>query len=258
LLVFPQLRSGAVTQLPLRRTESYRTPRNALSDGSTVAMTDGGFAQAAWNLKYSGLSANEAQALQDLFAAAMGRLNPFVFVDPTANLLLWSEDFSQAAWQKDPNISLTQVTDAFGGSAGVQLANNGGAAQGVQQTTNAPGSLQFCFSVYLRSAAPAEVNLTIGGTVAATAMTGSMWRRFSAVANGGAASQTEFGLSIPAATTIQVCGMQAEAQPSAGDYKSTTGSGGVYPNSRFDQDALDVVTTGPGVFDCSFRIVSQL
>jgi hypothetical protein len=258
LLVFPQLRSGALAQLPLRRTESYRTLQNTLPDGSSVLMTDGGFANVAWDLKFSGLSANEAQALQSLFESAAGRLNTFTFVDPSANLLLWSTDLTQAAWSKDPELALTAVTDAFGGGTGTQIANQGAAAQSTLQTTNAPPSLQYCISAYLRSESPVPVSLAIGGNVAATVVAGNTWQRYVGTSVGGTGQQVVFGLTIPAGMTAQVCGLQAEAQPAAGAYKSTTGQPGVYPNSRFDQDSMNLVASEAGVFACNLRIVSQL
>jgi hypothetical protein len=67
-----------------------------------------------------------------------------------------------------------------------------------------------------------------------------------------------FGLSISPGATVQVCGLQAEAQPGAGVYKSTTATGGVFPNSRFDQDSMDITATEAGLFACNVRIVTQL
>lgn len=258
MLVFPQLRSGALAQLPLQRTESYRTLQNILPDGSSVFMADGGFANIAWDLKFSGLSANEAQALQSLFESAAGRLKAFTFVDPSANLLLWSTDLTQAVWNKDPELALTTAADAFGGTTGTEIANQGPAAQSILQTTNAPPSLQYCISAYLRSESPVPVSLVIGGNVAATVITGNMWQRYLGASGGGTAQQVVFGLTIPAGMTAQVCGLQAEAQPAAGAYKSTTDRAGVYPNSRFDQDLLDLIAVENGAFACNVRIVSQL
>ena len=258
MLVFPQLRSGALAQLPWQRTESYRTLRNTLPDGSSVLMADSGFANVAWDLKFSGLSANEAQALQDLFESAVGRLNTFTFVDPSANVLLWTTDLTQAVWDKDPELALTAATDAFGGGTGTQIANQGAAAQSILQTTNAPPSLQYCLSAYLRSESPAAVSLVIGGNVATTVITGGTWQRYAGVSDGGTAQQVVFGLTIPGGTTIQVCGLQAEAQPAPGAYKSTTDRAGVYPNSRFDQDSMNMVASETSVFACNLRIVSQI
>jgi hypothetical protein len=258
LPTFPQLRSGAVAQLPLQRSETYRTLRNLLSDGRDVRMTDGGFATVGWTLKFSDLTADEAQALQSLFQSAGGRLATFTFVDPSANLLCWSDDLTNACWSKDPQLALSQVPDAFGGSVGTQIANSAAAAQTVSQSTNAPATLTYCFSMYLRSDTPAQVALTIGEVVVVTASLSGAWRRWQAAAVGGAGQQVVFGLSIPPGATVQVCGLQAEAQPAAGVYKSTTGIGGVFQNSRFDQDSMDVSATEAGFFACNVRIISRL
>lgn len=258
-LIFPQLQSGAVAQLPLARLESYRTLRNALSDGSVIQISDTGFEQAGWTLKYSELTADEVQALQSLFQSAEGRLNTFTFVDPSANLLSWSGQLTQAVWTVDPQLTLTSVGDAFGGTAGTQTANGSAAAQSISQTTNAPGALQYCFSAYLRTdMSAAEVTFEIGGAAVLTVSVSGTWQRWQAVATGGTGTQLVFGLAIAPGVTVQVCGLQVEAQPAAGVYKSTTATSGVFTSSRFDQDSMNVTATDAGLFTCSVRIVSQL
>jgi hypothetical protein len=258
-LIFPQLQSGAVAQLPLARLESYRTLRNALSDGSVIQISDTGFEEVGWTLKYSELNADEVQALQSLFQSAAGRLNTFTFVDPSANLLSWSDDLTQAVWTADPELALTSVGDAFGGTAGTQIANGSAAVQSISQTTNAPGALQYCFSAYLRTdMSAAEVTFEIGGTAVLTAAVTGTWQRRQAVATGGTGTQVVFGLALAPGVTVQVCGLQVEAQPAVGVYKSTTATSSVFTSSRFDQDSMNVTATDAGLFGCSVRIVSQL
>jgi hypothetical protein len=258
VLTFPQLRSGAVAQLPLQRAENYRTLKNALADGSVIQMSDASFARVGWTLKFTDLTADEVQALQSLFQSAAGRLNTFTFLDPSANLLTWSEDLTQPVWSVDPQLALTQVADAFGGTAGTQMANGASAVQSVSQTIDAPASLQYCFSAYLRSAVATQVIFEIGGNAVVTASVAGTWQRWEASFSGGTGTQVAFGLSIPGGATVQVCGLQAEAQPAAGVYKSTTDVGGVFPNSRFDQDSIGITVTDAGVFACNLRIVSQV
>ena len=259
VLIFPQLQSGAVAQLPLPRTENYRSLRNALSDGSAIQMSDASFAKTGWALKFTALTANEVQALQNLFQSAAGRLNTFTFVDPTANLLCWSEDLTQPVWNIDPQLVVMPVADAFGSMAGMQLANGSAAAQGISQTTNAPSMLEYCLSAYIRSDMPgAQVTFEIGRPPSLTVTASPSWQRWQAVSTGGAGPQVTFGISIAPGATVQVCGLQAEAQPAAGAYKSTTATSGVFQKSRFDQDSMNVTATEAGLFACSLRIVSQL
>jgi hypothetical protein len=103
----------------------------------------------------------------------------------------------------------------------------------------------------------AEVTFQIGGTAVLTGAVTGTWQRWQAVATGGTSTQVVFGLAIAPGVTVQVCGLQAEAQPAAGVYKSATATGGVF-TSRFDQDAMNVTATDAGLFGCSVRIVSQL
>jgi hypothetical protein len=221
-------------------------------------MSDNSFAKVGWILNYWDLTADEARALRSLFLSAEGRLTSFTFVDPTANLLCWSDDLTQAVWSRDPQLALTQVQDVFGRTAGTQIANGAATVQSVSQTTNAPATLQYCFSAYLRSDAPSQVSLEIDGAAVLVAEVSGTWRRWEATAvAGGMGQQVVFGLSIPTGATVQVCGFQAEAQPAAGAYKSTTDLGGVFPDSRFDQDSLDVTATEAGLFACNVRIVSR-
>ena len=53
------------------------------------------------------LSDEEAAALRAFFDAAEGTLNGFTFLDPAGNLLAWSDQLDNAAWQTDPLLSLT-------------------------------------------------------------------------------------------------------------------------------------------------------
>lgn len=258
MLIFPQLRSGAVAQLPLQRSENYRTLRNALPDGSAIQMADLSFAQVGWTLRFSDLTAAEVQALQTLFQSAEGRLNSFTFLDPSANLLCWSADLTQSVWSVDPQLALTGVQDAFGGAAGTQIANGAAAAQSIVQTINAPPSSQYCFSAYLRSDVAAQISLDVCGNAIVTVPVSGTWHRWEAIWTGGTGQEATFGLSIPPGTTIQVCGLQTEAQPAAGMYKSTTNIAGVHPKSRFDQDSIDITASGTGLFACNVRIVSPL
>jgi hypothetical protein len=220
-------------------------------------MADGGWASVGWALKFLDLTADEVGALQSLFQGAEGRLSSFTFVDPGANLLCWSEDLTQAAWQKGPNLVLSEVQGAFAGTVGTQIANGSATVQSIAQTIAAPGTLVYCFSVYLRSDAPVPVSLMVNGEAVVTASVSGVWQRWEGASAVGTGSQAEFALSIPPGGIVQVCGLLAEAQPCAGVYKRTAEGGGVFPNSRFDQDSLDVTATGPGRFACDVRIVSK-
>ena len=90
MLVFPQLSSGAVAQLPLRRETGRRTLVNRALDVNEIRVLDVDFFDRQWELPLELLTDAEWQAIQDLFTAAEGRLKTFLFLEPGENLLKWS------------------------------------------------------------------------------------------------------------------------------------------------------------------------
>ncbi len=160
---------------------NLRTVANQLASGFTIRMADTGAQKVQWQLRYSGLTDTERAAIESLFEASEGQLNTFTFLDPTDNLLMWSEDWTQAVWTPDPLLQVTGgVPDPLGGSDGMQLTNTGATTQQILQSTTGPSSFLYCFSVYVRSAAPATIQLVVAATgqSALTAInTGTSWKR---------------------------------------------------------------------------------
>src|ERR1700758_3728629 len=105
--VFPQLTTGALAQFPVTRSNRLRTVVNTMADGSVVKLADPAGAITEWQLQYSALSDTEAAALQQFFSSMEGSLNVFTFLDPTANLLAWSDQLTDDVWTADPFIGLT-------------------------------------------------------------------------------------------------------------------------------------------------------
>ena len=71
-----------------------------------------------------------------------GTLNGFTFLDPAGNLLAWSGQLDNAAWQTDPLLSLTgAISDPLGTSRAWRLTNSGGAEQAAGQTLAAAGRI---------------------------------------------------------------------------------------------------------------------
>ena len=52
------------------------------------------------------LSDQEWQDIEDLFTEVEGRLQSFLFLEPGANLLSWSEQLSNPAWNKDAGLAV--------------------------------------------------------------------------------------------------------------------------------------------------------
>src|SRR6185295_13241766 len=128
MAAYPQLESGALSQFPVQKTRRARTVVNLAADGSMIKLADPAAEVTEWLLTYTDLSDEEAAALRAFFKATEGTLNGFTFLDPTGNLLAWSEQLDKASWQTDPLLSLTaEVSDPRGGARAWRLSNSGGA-----------------------------------------------------------------------------------------------------------------------------------
>src|ERR1700722_15991161 len=162
MLYYPQLTTGSIAQFPVSRTVNMRTVANQLPGGFTIRMADTGAQKVQWRLAYSDLTDSEPHSIESLFEAAEGQLTTFTFLDPTDNLLLWSEDWTQSVWTPDPLLQVTGgVADPLGGSAAMQLTNAGQTAQQIIQNTSGPSSFVYCYSVYVRSNVPATIELVV-------------------------------------------------------------------------------------------------
>jgi hypothetical protein len=248
MIAYPQLANGAVSQYPLRKTRRQRTVVNRAADSRSIRLADPAAEVTEWLLQYADLSDDELAMLQQFFISAGGSLNGFTFLDPSANLLAWSEDLTNAVWQKGSFLSATAGTGLW------HLSNAGGGPQDLSQTISAPGDYLYCFSVYVRSAAPVQVTMTIG-TQGLARMVSEDWSRLILASKGVAgAASVSFGLEVPAGGSLDIQGLQVEAQPGASVYRVSS-KGGVYEDARFGDDILTVVTTGPNRHSCTVKII---
>ncbi|HWC99459.1 MAG TPA: hypothetical protein VG456_22020 [Candidatus Sulfopaludibacter sp.] len=230
MLIYPQLSTGALSQFPIKKRRRSRSVVNTAADGSRVTYEDATGGTIEWQLAYTALSDSELAALQALHEAAEGSLNGFTFVDPTANLLAWSEDLSNAEWSRGPMLTATLATGSW------RLANTGAGPQSITQTLNAPAQYQYCFSVSVRADQPTSVTLLVGANRASFAV-GSDWTRISLARTG-----VTFGIELPAGGVVDVSAPQVEAQAAPSKYKPST-TGGVYENARLRDDAFAFTTT---------------
>jgi hypothetical protein len=263
MLYYPQLTTGSVAQFPVSRTVNMRTVANKLPSGFTIRMADTGAQKVQWRLVYSGLTDGERSSIESLFEAAEGQLNTFAFLDPTDNLLMWSEDWTQSAWTPDPLLQVTSgAADPLGGSGAMQLTTTGQTTQQIIQNTSAPSSFVYTFSVYVRSNVPATIQLVVAATgqVSSTAITtGASWTRVTT--SGNLAVQQDgvsFGVQLPSGVQVDAFGAQVEAQPGAGLYKKTIDLGGIYSTTRFSSDLLTVTATAPNQHSCQIGLISNL
>jgi hypothetical protein len=233
-----------------------------MEDGTTISLADTSANYLRWKLSLQDLADQEAISFTNFFAATQGQLQPFLFLDPTANLLVWSQDFTQSAWVS-PGITFdSAVADPFGGTGAVRAHNQTTATLSVLQQTQIPASIQTCFSLYMRSDTPLQTALaqsvdSQSQTVSAGVTT--VWQRFyvSGVFT-GVTDSLRYVIQVPAGTSIELFGPQVDAQVTPSRYIATAGSSGVYPNARFDADHIDRIATGPNRNTCVMFIRCNL
>jgi len=262
VLYYPQLTSGAVSQLPITQRLSIRTVSNELSGGDTIRMVDSNDGIVRWQLQYSNLIDAEWSSIEQLFEAAEGRLTTFTFLDPTDNLLMWSEDCTKSVWTADPMLEIvTGMPDPFGASNAMQLTNTSQTTLRIIQSIAGASWFQYCFSVYLRSDASSVVQIVAsanGHDLLTAVSCGPSWTR--AVGSGSLSFRQDgisFGVQVPAGARVHAFGAQVEAQTAPGQYKKTIDRGGVYSKTRFDTDSLTLGTNAPNQNSGTVRLCSN-
>src|SRR5215831_7469615 len=96
---FPQIGAGSVAQFPLHRKRQWRAITNVLASGERISLPDPDGGSIQWLLTYQELTDAEVVTLNTLFTNSTGEASSFGFIDPFANLLGWSEDFTKPDWQ---------------------------------------------------------------------------------------------------------------------------------------------------------------
>jgi hypothetical protein len=254
MLVFPQLSTGANAQYPLTRADVNRTVINTLQDGTAVKFEDVSASLARWQLRLDSLDEAERTAIEQLFLATEGELNVFTLLDPSSNLLGWSEDFSKSVWVYDSLLTAAAgATDPLGGTAAWQLTNGGAAVQKVAQTIAGPANFEYCFSVYVRGTGTV---ILLRGTDSRTFALANTWQRISSAGSVVATGDTfQVAIALPAGGQAQVFGAQLEAQPAAGPYRRSLASSGV-AKVRFETDRLSTTAVGLDRHSSVIRLVS--
>jgi hypothetical protein len=259
---FPQLASGSPAQFPLQKLRVERTAVNSCLDGHTIKLADTGAAYLQWQLALQNLTDAELNALEQFFETCEGRLNAFTFLDPTANLLTWSEALDQPAWQTSTLLQMAaNIVDPNGGTGATRLTNPTASDLTLQQTIAGPGWFTYCFSVYGRSQSGGQVTLTwqSGSTaVTRTYHVQPAWTRLlmplGATPTNTAESVTA-GVVIAAGQPVDIFGFQLEAQPSASVYKPVFSTGGVY-SAHFADDNFVFTTDGPNRHHTTVKVIA--
>ena len=255
---FPQIGAGSMAQFPLQRSRKWRAIVNELEGGERILLPDSAAGQIEWRLSYQDLTDAETAALSSLFSVSQGGFETFSFIDPMANLLGWSENLSRPNWQAGLLQCTSGATDPLGTQRAWSLANGSPGTQQLEQTLGVPGAYVMCFSGYFRADTTGAITLS-RDSVATTATVGPTWTRaFVSGPASASAAQSTFAIAAGAGQTIQVFGLQVEAQPYPSLYKQTTTALGIYEETWFGNDVLTITGTSPGLSSCGVVLVSRV
>jgi hypothetical protein len=254
----PQIGAGSLAQLPLSRKSAWRSISNELESGEWIGLPDSPASHLEWRLSYRDLTDDEAARLKALFTASKGSAGSFGFADPLANLLAWSEDLSKPDWQAGL-LSVTQgAADPLGTERAWTLVNGSAGLQSLTQTIGIPGEYVGCFSLWIRSSSPGIVLLRRDGAESAVSVASSWKQVYISAAGGPDTAHSTISLALTPGQSIDVWGLQFEAQPYASQYKATRESAGVYPNTYFAADELTMTSTGVGLTSCEITLISRI
>ena len=256
MLAYPQLATGALTQFPVQKRRSLRTIVNILGDGHSIRLADPLGEITDWQLQYTNLSDQEATTLSQFFEATEGGLRVFTFLDPTANLMAWSDRLDHAEWTKGPLLSITGgLADPLGGTNAWHVSNSGAGAQSLCQTLAAPGGYLYCLSMYAKSSPSGSTVTLLRGSSRADRVLSDAWNRITfSGAGDDAAESVGFGIEVPGGGTLDLFGMQVEPQVCASTYKPST-TGGVYPTAWFRDDTLALTATDVNRHSATVNII---
>jgi hypothetical protein len=262
-LFFPQLSSGAVAQFPFSKQRTLRTIQNVLGDGSILLSPDPKASRTTWVLNLDELSPADTQAIQAHFAACVGPLRAFTFLDPSDNMLTFSSDLTNSVWSVSPNLQIGQsVADPFGGSTAFSVTNAGQTPQTLGQALAVPANYQYCFSVYVRAFGNSDVilNRRAAGDASSTSFAcGISWSRIVSTGrlnDAGTALTVE--IQLQPGQSLQLCGPQLEPQIEPSRYRPTASRSGVYANAHWASNQLWISADAPNSLATTLTIECAL
>jgi hypothetical protein len=255
MMYYPIQETGAATQFPMVRTRRWQTAETRTVGGHVARGLQPEARRVHWQLVYVDLSDSEALALTQLFEQSRGGLKSFMFVDPLANLLRDTEHVGQAPWVLGSGVGV--VASGAETPAVIQVTNSTQAVGTLGQSLALPAGQEFCLSCWVRGGAGNTVGMRIGGSVRQVAATGA-WQRLWLTAASEIGGSTFCAIELAPGAVASVHSVQLEWQPTPSAYRAGATSGGVYPETRFEQESLEVVASGPNRNGVRVKLVSRL
>jgi len=239
---FPILRSGVAVQYPVARITRHGLIRAETPGGAVWQGLSGARPVRRWHMAFRDLTDQEIEALVQLHEAC-GSWKTFRFADPAANLVRWSEDLSQPVWGRSAGVTVTSTgLDAEGAGEFLIVNTSAGAGYLWQDLDLAPGAI-CCFSCEVRSAGMEQAALHAAGERKAISGAGAWQLQYVTGASTGGLQRVQ--IEVGAGGSLYVRHVQAELQLAPSAYKPSFEDGGVFSKTRFAQEGIRVVTTGP-------------
>ena len=216
-----------------------------------------------WSWDYTGVTLNEATALQDFFQACDGPLRPFTFMDPTGNLLSNSSDFRASEWHVPTPATISGASlSPLPGAAAWMVTNDGQSVQELTQLLSIRCNYDYCFSLYVRSATPQSVTLFRRSSVSEQITlfeTGPEWKRLWRSGNlQDQSTGLSVGVKLSPGQQLSMSAAQLEAQPGVSPYRRGQQTGDLYVNAHWAFDELNVRYLGPNSCAVSVSIEAFL
>ena len=175
---------------------------------------------------------------------------------PIAKLL------SAGSWTNGALISLTAgIGDPLGTTRATRVVNGGDCGGGGDADAGGAGELSILLEYVGEDSGRIERDsdgFDDGGERGDYVSTdGELAADFDSVNLALATASVTFGAQLAAGATVDLFGMQVEAQLAPSDYKMTGTNGGVYSSARFASDSLTVMAQSTDVYDATIRIVRR-
>jgi hypothetical protein len=159
----------------------------------------------------------------------------------TTNLLSYSEDFSNAAWDaltSATKVSATGVDDPAGGTTASTWRNDGtsNADGGIRRTISGTSGLTYTYSAWIRRrTGTGNISMVVGQNVDfdVTSQVTSEWNRISVTNTADTNTRGYIFIGTPG-DEIDIWGAQLEQSSTVGEYVKTTSTINSAP--RFDHD----------------------
>jgi hypothetical protein len=249
MLYFPQLSTGSCAQYPVTRTTVMRSVVNRMADESAICLADPDRRAVRWELRYRSLTDAERSVLEALFCEAGGPLRTFTYLDPAANLLRWSEDFSQDVWRND---GMLQIANG-------RFTNAAQVFQGVEQTVAGPGWYQYCLSASVRGGSLRLSLRNADGNISSNARAGAGWRQvLCSGAIAGTSEEVRCRIEVAPGESVEVREVMLAAQPMPASYRVSGSHSGVHRSTRFAEDRLVFNAEGPNLHSVVVRLISSV